>query len=313
MSVFGAPIEDRVRSFVQPTATEITLAERALLDELSDGTAKPADSIISAAIAQLGGPPIVERHNDAVNVEHVEMIDRDDPVLKHHRLKRASMLALRRLEQADVIARVDANEGTMVGARTPTTRGGIQIGWAGIDRGRDYQLVESDTASADREPDLFLDGLDDLALDERARRCLREAMGCYRRRLFLSCVNLLAAVNEAAWYAAGEKHPKPDAGFKQALERDNTSEVMKRVSAWLKDGASHADKTRIDELYSHAGVMRALRNYGVHPRARTSPELEEHFNEVAAGLVVTRSRFYLLRLQEMTSRAVARLLAGRPD
>ncbi len=82
---------------------------------------------------------------------------------------------------------------------------------------------------------------------------------------------------------------------------------MKRVSAWLKDGASKADKTRIDELYSHAAVMRALRNYGVHPRGATSPELEEHFNEAAAGLVITRSRFYLLRLQEMTSRAATRL------
>lgn len=307
MSVFGAEIENRVRSFVQPTGTEIALAQRALLRQLSDGAARSTDSLVSSAIVMLGAPPTVERHNEAVNVEHVEMLDRDDPVLKHHRLRRAAMLALRRLEQSDLIARVDASQGSTVSVRTPSMAGGIQIGWAGIELGNDYQLIEADGEPADREPNLFLDGLDDLGLDDRARRCLHEAMGCYRRRLFLSCVNLLAAVNEAAWYAAGERHPRPDPGLKQALERDNTSEVMKRVSGWLKDGASNADKTRIDELYSHAAVMRALRNYGVHPRRAGSPELEEHFNEAAAGLVITRSRFYLLRLQEMTLRAATRL------
>ena len=83
-------------------------------------------------------------------------------------------------------------------------------------------------------------------------------MTCYRRRLYLSCVNLLGAVNEAAWYAAGEKHPRPDSGLQQALANDRTAEVLKRVT------------------------------------------------ETSSGQLLARSRFYLLRLQEMTEKAVRR-------
>lgn len=55
MSVFGASL------FVQPTSTEVALAERALLHLLSDGTARLSPTLVAAAIAMLGGPPTLER------------------------------------------------------------------------------------------------------------------------------------------------------------------------------------------------------------------------------------------------------------
>jgi hypothetical protein len=122
----------------------------------------------------------------------------------------------------------------------------------------------------------------------------------------LSCVNLLGAVNEAAWYAAGEKHPRPDSGFQKALANDQTAEVLKRVNVWLREGASDSDKIRIDELYAHAGVLREIRNYGVHPRNTSSTDLDDFFTENASGQLLARSRFYLLRLQDMTTKSVAR-------
>lgn len=306
MGVFDDEIEERIRRYVEPSGNDVMRAERALLDLLADGTAKPKDGLLTGAIVKLGAPPSLERHNQAVNVEHPDLIDPDDPVLLHHRLLRAATLALRRLEQSDIVGRVDPNQGTRVGARTSSTGSSVEIGWASVELGGGYQLVDPTGAEGIRDPNLFVDGLDDLRLDARARLCLEEALVCYRRRLYLSCVNLLGAVNEAAWYAAGEKHPRRDPGLQQALANDRTAEVLKRVQAWLKDGASDSDKIRIDEMYAHAGVMREIRNYGVHPRSTTSSDLEDYFTENASGQLLARSRFYLLRLQEMTTKAVAR-------
>lgn len=280
----------------------------ALLDVLADGTARSTDGLLASAIAKLGAPASLEPHNQAVNVERLELVDPEDPILAHHRMKRATTLALRRLERSDVVARVDPNQGTRVGARTSSTGSSVEIGWAAVEVGGGYQLADPAGHGRIREPSLFLDGLDDLGLDVRARRCLEEALICYRRRLYLSCVNLLGAVNEAAWYGAGEKHPRPDSGLQHALGNDRTADVLKRVAAWLKDGAKDADKIRIDEMYAHAGVLREIRNYGVHPRGTSSTDLEDYFTESASGQLLARSRFYLLRLQEMTTKALDRAI-----
>lgn len=313
MSEFGQETEERIRRHVEPSANDVVRAERALLDVLADGTAKPKDGLLSSAIVELGAPASLEPHNQAVNVENLDQIDPEDPILVHHRLMRAATLALRRLEQSNIVGRVDPNQGTRVGARTSSRGSSIAIGWASIELGGAYQLVDPAGDGRIREPNLFLDGLDELGLDARARLCLEEALLCYRRRLFLSCVNLLGAVNEAAWYAAGEKHPDPDSGLQQALANDRTADVLKRVTAWLKDGARDSDKVRIDEMHAHAGVMREIRNYGVHPRSMASSDLEEFFTENASGQLLARSRFYLLRLQEMTTKALARTIRVASD
>lgn len=310
MGPFDDDTEARIRAYVEPSANDIVRAERALLDVLADGTAKSKHSLLASATVKLGAPESLQRHNEAVNVEHPEMIDPEDPVLLHHRMQRAATLALSRLERSDVVARVDPNQGTRVSARTSSMGSSVEIGWASVELGGSYQLVDAAGNGRIREPNLFLDGLEGLSLDVRSRRCLEEALTCYRRRLYLSCVNLLGAVNEAAWYAAAERHPRPDPGLQQALANDRTAEVLKRVNTWLKDRASASDKIRIDEMYAHAGVFREIRNYGVHPRSTTSTDLEDYFTETASGQLLARSRFYLMRLQEMTTKAVARTAAS---
>lgn len=312
VSAFDHETEQRIRKYVEPSANDVVLAEMALLDALADGTAKPKDGLLAVAVVALGAPASLERHNEAVNVEHPELLDPENPVLLHHRMQRAATLALRRLERSDVVGRVDPNQGTRVGVRSSSTGSSVEIGWASVDLGGGYQLVDPGGDGRTREPNLFLDGLDDLGLDARSRRCLGEALTCYRRRLYLSCVSLLGAVNEAAWYAAGEKHPSPDSGLQSALANDRTADVLKRVRAWLKDGTNDSDKIRIDEMYAHAGVLREIRNYGVHPRSTTSTELEDYFTETASGQLVARSKVYFLRLQKMTLRAVART-TGEPS
>ena len=61
-------------------------------------------------------------------------------------------------------------------------------------------------------------------------------------------------------------------------------------------------------MYAHAGVLREIRNYGVHPRGTSSTDLEDYFTESASGQLLARSRFYLLRLQEMTTKALDRAI-----
>lgn len=313
MSVFGHDTEELIRQYVEPTPNDVVHAELALLDLLADGTARSSQGLLAEVMGRLGAPQSLEPHNQAVDVENPGLIDPGDPVLMHHRMRRAATLALSRLERSAVVGRVDPNQGTRVGARTSSTGGSVEVGWASIELGGAYQLVDSGDRGRTREPNLFLDGLEDLGLDARARRCLEEALTCYRRRLYLSCVNLLGAVNEAAWYGAGEKHPQPDSGLRQALANDRTAEVLKRVNVWLRDGASDSDKIRIDELYAHAGVLREIRNYGVHPRSTGSTDLEDYFTDNASGLLLARSRFYLLRLQEMTTKAAIRSRAVLPE
>jgi hypothetical protein len=59
---------------------------------------------------------------------------------------------------------------------------------------------------------------------------------------------------------------------------------------------------------AHAGFMRDIRNYGVHPRHESQP-FEAHFTEEASAFIILASRHHLVRLRE----AVAKALEVRKD
>ena len=158
VGVFDHETEERIRRYVEPSANDVILAEMALLDVLADGTARSKDGLLASALVKLGAPASLEPHNQAVNVAHLDLIDPEDPILLHHRMLRAATLALRRLERSDIVARVDPNQGTRVGARTPSTGSSVEIGWASVELGGGYQLIDSASDSRIREPNLFLDG-----------------------------------------------------------------------------------------------------------------------------------------------------------
>jgi hypothetical protein len=143
MSGFGDETEELIRQHVEPTLNDIVRAEVALLDVLVDGTARLSQGLVAEVISRLGAPQSLEHHNQDVDVENPELIDPEDPVLLHHRMHRAATLALSRLERSAVVGRVDANQGSRVGARTSSIRSSVEIGWASVELGGAYQLVDS--------------------------------------------------------------------------------------------------------------------------------------------------------------------------
>ena len=55
------------------------------------------------------------------------------------------------------------------------------------------------------------------------------------------------------------------------------------------------EPTLSDELLAQANVLRAIRNYGVHPAA-IRDDLERYFAEEACGLLILTTHNYLTRL-----------------
>jgi hypothetical protein len=60
--------------------------------------------------------------------------------------------------------------------------------------------------------------------------------------------------------------------------------------------------TAVDEVASFAALLRALRNYGVHPR-RGHDNLERYFAEEECGLLILRMHHYLVELAALVQRA----------
>ena len=153
--------------------------------------------------------------------------------------------------------------------------------------------------------DVFTADLEALGLDRRTLRCLQEALSAYRRGLYLSAVNLLGAVSEGAWYAAGEQLRSVVPPIAKVLDNDNVAigKVIGRVSEQLsKTKGVRASDVR--ELEVHAAYLRDLRNYGVHPRGESSTSLEHAFSEHGAGLLLMGTHRYLVRLAEATEAAL---------
>src|SRR5690348_16538342 len=86
-----------------------------------------------------------------------------------------------------------------------------------------------------------------------------------RRGLYLSAVNLLGAVSEAAWYSIGEAIRDRNAELAQALDENRTAQVQRLVATQLE--SVRRQRTTVTELRAHAAYLRDLRNYGVHPVA----------------------------------------------
>jgi hypothetical protein len=151
--------------------------------------------------------------------------------------------------------------------------------------------------------DLFTADLDRLQLDARTRRCITEAIAAYRRGLFLACTNLLGAASEGAWYAAGEQLRDLDPQLPKVLAADETTKVVRRVCEVLRQ--SGRLRASSDELQAHVGLLRQLRNYGVHPRAEDDSHLERYFTDPAAAVLVMQTHGYLVRLADAVAARLA--------
>ncbi len=298
---FSSEITHRVRELSSPTPTDVQRCVEALVAHLRDigGTGRVTE-LEALTLESVGAPAHLERRQK-VTVDGIEQVRADDPVLTHIRYLQAFETALARLLRAGAVEPIDPNDSYCVSVTSRGTTGGVNLGVAKPQiRTNDVRLVAGSQPPEAAEPSLFLAGLDGLALDERARRSLEEAIHAFRRGLYLACVNLLGGVFEAAWYSAGARVPDPPNKLANALANHRTRDVVRLVAERFRQGASDSVRFEVDELVAHTGVMRAVRNYGVHPRTDSDPALEHHFTEHGAGLLLMQSRLYLLRLDRFT-------------
>lgn len=232
--------------------------------------------------------------------------DPTDPVIARIRLLDAAEVALAQLAHSGVID--ELGEVNNAYATVPIQRGGYGFGYRmarpgprlaqgyGPSRRGDIAQIEL------LDVDIFTAELEPLGLDDRTRRCLDEALTAYRRGLHLSAVNLLGAVSEGAWYAAGELLRTRSTALATALDNDRTAKVIELVAAELA-GTKGISTTEVRELQTHAAYLRDLRNYGIHPRGDSSASQEHAFSEHGAGLLLLQTHRHLVRLAQSTTLA----------
>lgn len=155
----------------------------------------------------------------------------------------------------------------------------------------------------------FVEGLDGL-LDARARRCLEEALAASRRGLYLSALNLIGAVSEAAWYSIGEALLPANEALGEPLAENRTALVQHLIAETL--GKVKRQRLAVTELRTHAPYLRDLRNYGIHPRGDIDPGQEHAFTEAGCLLVLMETHRYLARLYT-AAQAAGVSFAGTSD
>jgi len=204
------------------------------------------------------------------------------------------------------------NDYLSVAVHRSGTSGGERVPVATPSLADTYRLTPGRDAPSELpllDANAFVDGLDGL-LDDRARRCLEEALAASRRGLYLSALNLIGAVSEAAWYSIGEALLPTHQELEKALAENRTALVQHLVGEALS--SVKRQKLAVTELRTHAAYLRDLRNYGVHPRGEIDPGQEHAFTETGCLIVLMETHRYLARLYAAAQEAGANL-AGETD
>ncbi len=301
-NIVGEQTMEALRRAVTPAEADIAVAKAAVRARL-DGAAAATQSLIEEVISSLGiTPPGHNEHYDIrPELEPDDAVDADAMQLKRSRMTHATKLAI-----AELVA-----EGVIVAAETPSNDYiQVQVRRIGHSGAEHVPVSTPKMESAYRaKPRLgalgdapalsaaeFAAGLGTL-LTPRALECLSEALAAYRRGLYLSAVNLLAAVSEAAWYQVGAGLESESTELAAALAKNSTGEVQRLVSNVFRDKNRRA-RSMANELIAHASYLRDLRNYGVHPAADQDPGQADAFTELGSMVLVMETHRYLARLRE---------------
>ncbi len=297
------PYQDLAGRFLElitPNETDIRRATRCVLTALEDGRSHFTGELVRAVCSERGAPVATA----GMRVEFVaqpvaENVREDEPLLAGIRARWGAIEAVAEL----------AAQGLIVPACGPSTEQEFR-NYEGVPERIGFQhpggvtsvLVPSwapAVAEAYRlahgarrrhwylEPNLFLEELTDLDLDDRARRALREALKAYRRGLYLACASMLGVVFEAAWYRAANSL-RPTGSLADAVQQERTARMQELVASRLR-GVDGIPATLPQELLAHAALLRELRNYGVHPAGPVRDDLERYLEEEACGLLILQT------------------------
>ena len=301
-------VVSRLKAVTTPSRHEIRLAKRRILEHLSEDASSSRDEIILRFVDAEGAPHpgalsiILDQTRDVSNLTEavLDNLDTDPATVRYIRLRDAARLALMELERAGSI--LGASNHASIDIHTKEV---IRVARAG---GSDNLTLERDqpdlrfgylVPDVSYDPgmldaDLFTADLDELDADASTLRLIDESLRAFRHGLFLASATLLAAASEGAWYAAGEKLRSNGQTLGKALDSNKTAEVLRLVTQRL----SEAGVAESDELLAHAGVLRRIRNYGLHPRESSDELVEDYFTEEGCGLLLMMARRYLRLLNE---------------
>jgi hypothetical protein len=300
-SIVDAETYELLVEAVQPSSAEILQLKAALIGKLEVG-AQSTDELVSGTLQELGIPLELHRpevYNVPPDVDPQGRIDADAIPLRRVRLQYAAKLAIAELVAEGVIVPVSSrsNDYLSVPIRFRGTTGGERVDATTPQLDGAYARTPGKARLTDpplMDSSHYMRGLEDL-LDDRARRCLDEAIASARRGLYLSAVNLLGAVSEAAWYRIGEAIGD-DEELAKALAENRTAQVQRLVVKRFR--ADRRARAMASDLHAHAAFLRDLRNYGVHPRQDQDPGQEQAFTEVGCLLLVMQTHRYLARLRD---------------
>ena len=300
-------LAERLRALITPPRTDVLRAKRAVLSKFDDARAHTAAALLDAVSDTFGAMRDMER----VEVQFLEspapdLIEESTPAVLFLRARVAGMFAIAELATASVLEpavpppnneesahiRWLTDDAVGVGIKHPGDGYGVKVVLPRPALEQAY-LRPTEGEAWYRDPDLFLEELADLGLDDRAERALREALRAYSRGLYLAAASLLGVVSEAAWYAAAERLGKPGR-LEEEVRSERTAKVQALVASILRERKAGAP-TMPDELLANAALLRELRNYGVHP-VHVRDDLERYFNEEECGLLLLRTHNYLVRL-----------------
>lgn len=161
----------------------------------------------------------------------------------------------------------------------------------------DGQLVTLD-------PDLYLDGLEHLTIDRRITRSLTEAVRAYRAGLHLAAANMLGAALEGIWIQTAASLSNPSRQLADALEqpRPSVASVQGALVAMIEED----HRILALELAPHAGLVREIRNFGMHLRGQDDEHLEGYFTEDTVAALIMSTRRHLEHLND----AIGRITGG---
>jgi len=303
-------IKEAVAEAIRPTWAETLRAKKGIASLVEGGEPTSFGDIQMVLIRADGLGDVVpgqqKLHLRSTEVDELARVaTRDHPLLAYIRLAWAATDALVDLVSQGLIVAATSNapqgavgEQVRVSYDTPGLRSGVQICLPIPPLVSSYRLAPRLTANEVPwylfEPDLFTEDLAELELDGRTKRCICEALGAYRSGLFLACANLLGAASEGAWYAAGERLRDLDRKLSNALDGENTRQVISRIHEVLRGQGNLA--TTASGLRSTADLLIRLRNYGVHPRSAEADPLERYFTDASAAVLIMETHAYLRRL-----------------
>lgn len=310
MSIVPPEVEKRLAELIEPMAGEILQAKQRFLIFLADGKPLSRVDLVSKYFAETGISERPSSRDDVLDIPigsaAADSLDGSNPHIARERLQRAAVIALAELSDEGLLIEVDgpANVFATVSVRYGSTSGGVRIPIGSPLLASGYQIARRFQAELlpILDVDLFSADLAVLGLDDRALRCIREALEAYRRGLYLSCISLLGAVSEGAWWQLAERFRGRNKEIDEALDngQTNAARLMKLVADEI--AKIKGKKNLAAELHAHATYLRELRNYGTHPRGADPNATEEHaFGESGCSVLLLSTHRYLEKLAALQS------------